>query len=122
MRSRRKPRRRRCACRPRISAAPTVPSSKKRNPNSKAIERVMPTALVDCFVLDRLPPPELLPEFRFDRPEFRYPERINAGAELIDRAIAAGWGERTAIVFPGGAWTYAELARTANGLASVLRD
>src|SRR5438105_11726059 len=82
----------------------------------------MPTAQRDCFVLDQLPPPERLPEFRFDRPEFCYPERINAGAELIDRAIAAGWGERTAIVFPGGAWTYAELARTANNLASVLRD
>jgi 2-aminobenzoate-CoA ligase len=82
----------------------------------------MPTAHVDRFVLDRLPPPNLLPEFRFDRPEFRYPERVNAGAELIDRAVAAGWGDRTAIVFPGGTWTYGELARTANQLASVLRE
>src|SRR5207253_3082436 len=55
-------------------------------------------------------------------PEFRYPERINAGAELIDRTIPTGWGERTAIVFPGGAWTYGELARTSNQLAAVLRD
>ena len=82
----------------------------------------MPTAHVDRFVLERLPPPHLLPEFRFDRPEFSYPERINAGAELIDRAIAAGWAERTAIVFPGGAWTYAELARIASRLATVLRE
>src|SRR5437016_3821860 len=82
----------------------------------------MRTAHVDRFVLDRLPPPELLPEFRFDRPEFCYPERLNAGAELIDRAIAAGWSERTAIVFPGGAWTYGELAKTANQLAHVLRE
>jgi 2-aminobenzoate-CoA ligase len=81
----------------------------------------MMTAHVDRFVLDRLPPPELLPEFHFDRPEFQYPERMNAGAELIDRAIA-GWGGRTAIVFPGGAWTYNELARTTNLLASVLRE
>ena len=82
----------------------------------------MPTAHRDRFVIDRLPAPELLPEFRFDRPEFCYPERINAGAELIDRAIAAGFGERTAIVFPGGAWRYAELAQTANRLACVLRE
>jgi 2-aminobenzoate-CoA ligase len=82
----------------------------------------MLTAHTDRFVLDRLPPPELLPEFRFDRPEFQYPERVNAGAELIDRAIAAGAGERTAIVFPGGVWTYSRLAGTANQLASVLRE
>ncbi|HEX3431108.1 MAG TPA: AMP-binding protein [Rhizomicrobium sp.] len=82
----------------------------------------MPTAHVDRFVLDRLPPPELLPEFRFDRPEFHYPERLNAGAELIDRAVAAGWRARTAIVFPDGVWTYAELAKAANQLASVLRE
>src|SRR5438105_5124006 len=82
----------------------------------------MQTAHVDRFVLERLPPPELWPEFHFDQPEFRYPERINAGAELIDRAIAAGWGERTAVVFPGGAWTYTELARTANQIANLLRE
>src|SRR5947207_3761507 len=100
MRLRRRPRRRRSACRRKISAARTAPSLRRPNRNLKAIERVMPTAHRDCFVLDRLPLPELLPEFRFDRPEFRYPERINGGAELIDRAIAAGWGERKAIVFP----------------------
>src|SRR5215469_1584034 len=82
----------------------------------------MHTAHLDRFVRERLPPPELLPEFRFDRPEFRYPERLNAGAELIDRAIAAGFGERSAIVFPGGAWTYNDLAGTANRLAQVLRE
>src|SRR5215469_8389023 len=82
----------------------------------------MPTAHLDRFVLDRLPPPELLPEFRFDRPEFCYPERLNAAAELVDRAVVYGFGERSAIVFPGGAWTYNELARTANRLAHVLRD
>src|ERR1700730_9444740 len=109
MRSRPKPRHRRSACRRKTSAAPTAPSSKKPNPNSKAIERVMPTAHRDRFVLDRLPLPDLLPEFRFERPEFRYPERINASAELIDRAIAAGWGERPAIAFPGGAWSQGKL-------------
>lgn len=82
----------------------------------------MVTAHIDRFVLDRLPPAELLPEFRFDRPEFSYPERLNAGAELIDRAVAAGFGEHTVIVFPGGAWTYNDLARMANRLAHVLRE
>ncbi|HEY3637437.1 MAG TPA: AMP-binding protein [Rhizomicrobium sp.] len=80
----------------------------------------MNTAHLDRFVIDRLPPPSLLPEFLFDRPEFHYPERINAGVELIDRAIAAGWGSRTAIIFPGGRWNYDELARASNRAAAVL--
>ena len=39
--------------------------------------------MYDTFVRDRLPPPELLPEFRFDLPELQYPERLNAAAELL---------------------------------------
>jgi len=35
----------------------------------------------DTFVEDRLPPAELLPEFRFDLPELHYPERLNAAAQ-----------------------------------------
>ncbi|HEX4157628.1 MAG TPA: AMP-binding protein [Rhizomicrobium sp.] len=80
----------------------------------------MRTAHLDRFVIDRLPAAELLPEFRFDRPEFQYPERMNAGAKLIDRAVAAGWGARTAVIFPGGRWSYDELARTSNRIAAVL--
>ena len=82
----------------------------------------MQTAHLDRFVLDRLPPPELQPEFLFDRPEFRYAERLNAGVELIDRAVAAGRGERVAIAFPGGVWTYNDLAGTANRLTRVLQE
>jgi 2-aminobenzoate-CoA ligase len=79
----------------------------------------MQTAHLDRFVIDRLPRADLLPEFRFDRPEFQYPEQINAGAELIDRAVAAGWGTRTAVIFPGGRWRYDELARATNQIANV---
>src|ERR1700679_1444261 len=60
----------------------------------------MQTAHIDRFVIDRLPAANMLPEFRFDLPEFQYAERLNAAAELIDRAIAAGWGSRTAVIFP----------------------
>lgn len=80
----------------------------------------MRTAHIDRFVLDRLPKADLLPEFCFDRPEFRYPERLNAGSELIDCAIGAGWGSRPSIFFPGGVWSYADLARASNRIAAVL--
>jgi 2-aminobenzoate-CoA ligase len=78
------------------------------------------TAHTDRFVLERLPFADRLPEFRFDLPELRYPEQLNAAAELIDRAIARGWGERIAFRFPGGAWSYNDLARNANRIARVL--
>ncbi len=79
----------------------------------------MQTAHLDRFVIDRLPPAGMLPEFHFDRPEFRYPERLNAGAELVDRAVAAGWGARTAVIFPGGRWSYDELALASSRIAAV---
>lgn len=80
----------------------------------------MVTAHSDIFVLDRLPPKAQQPEFHFDLPELRYPEKLNAGAELLDRAIASGHGSRPAIYFPGGVWSYADLARATNKIAHVL--
>ncbi len=56
----------------------------------------------DRFVEDRLPPPELLPEFRFDLPELQYPERLNAAAELLK----GGAPDALAIVNDHGRWTY----------------
>jgi 2-aminobenzoate-CoA ligase len=79
------------------------------------------TAHVDTFARDNLPPRDHWPEFVFDLPELRYPERMNCASELLDRAVARGLGERRAIVAPGGAqWTYAELLATANRIAHVL--
>jgi len=80
------------------------------------------TAHTDRFVLERLPPADLWPEFRFDLPELRYPEHLNAAAELIDRAIARGWGEHIAFRFPGGAWRYDDVARATNRIARVLLE
>jgi len=40
----------------------------------------------DRFVEDRLPPPELLPEFHFDLPEVQYSERLNAAVDALGRA------------------------------------
>jgi 2-aminobenzoate-CoA ligase len=82
----------------------------------------MPTAHLDTFVLDHLPPRDLWPDLRFDGvPELAsYPERVNCAVELLDRNVAAGGGDRIAFHFPGGAWTYAELLERANRIARVL--
>ena len=80
-----------------------------------------PSAHVDTFCRDALPPADLLPERRFDRiPELSYPERMNCATELLDRAIAAGWGDRTVFLSPAGSWTYRELLERANRIANVL--
>jgi 2-aminobenzoate-CoA ligase len=81
------------------------------------------TAHVDTFCRDHLPPPELMPNLDLSRlPELAYPPRLNCAAELLDRAIEHGWGERTAIHFPGGRWTYRQLLETANRIAHALVD
>ena len=46
--------------------------------------RLSPSAHLDTFCRDRLPPPDQWPEFRFDLPELNYPERLNCAVELLD--------------------------------------
>ncbi len=79
------------------------------------------TAHVDTFARDHLPPRDQWPDLVFDLPELRYPERQNCATELLDRALERGWGERTAILTPGGLrWSYADLTAHANRIARVL--
>ena len=70
----------------------------------------------DSFVRERLPPPELLPEFRFDLPELKYPERLNAAAELLK----GGASDALAVVNDQGRWTYAELEDFSGRIARLL--
>src|SRR3954464_9945602 len=70
----------------------------------------------DSFVRDRLPPPELLPEFRFALPELQYPERLNAAAELPK----GGAPDALAVVNDHGRWTYAELDDFSGRIARLL--
>lgn len=78
-----------------------------------------PTAHVDTFARDNLPPSSQWPEFRFDLPELNYPAHLNAGA-LLDRAIENGWRDRPAVAAADATWTYGELNDTANRIARVL--
>jgi 2-aminobenzoate-CoA ligase len=80
-----------------------------------------PSAHLDPFCRAALPPRELWPEMRYDSlPELAYPARLNCAVELLDRRVAAGDGERIAIHFPGGRWTYRQLLATANRIAHAL--
>lgn len=81
-----------------------------------------PSGYADGFARDSLPAESDWPEFRFDTPAVDYPERLNAAAELLDGAIAKGWGDRIAVYSEAQTLTYAELAAEANRLAHVLVD
>ncbi|MBM0105358.1 AMP-binding protein [Steroidobacter sp. S1-65] len=75
---------------------------------------------VDGFARERLPPPHLWPEFRFDLPELQYPERINCGVVLLDDAVREGHGDRVALYSDNGVLTYAQLLERSNRIANVL--
>lgn len=74
------------------------------------------SAHTDSFVRDRLPASEAQPEFVFSLPELRYPDRLNAAVELIDR----GDPQALAVVNDCGSWTYGEMADRSNRIARLL--
>lgn len=55
------------------------------------------TAHVDTFAADNLPPVELQPDYVFELPELQFPERLNCAAELLDRHVKEGRGDRLCI-------------------------
>jgi 2-aminobenzoate-CoA ligase len=79
-----------------------------------------PSAHLDCFARDNLPPRALWPEMACALPEIAYPKRLNAAVELLDRMVERGFADRPCIRWPGGSWTYAELLDRANRIANVL--
>jgi 2-aminobenzoate-CoA ligase len=82
------------------------------------------TAHVDTFARDHLPPPDELPEFLFELPELKYPARLNCAAELLDKMVAGGHGDRPVLraTIDGRkyACTYRQLLTRANRIARVL--
>jgi 2-aminobenzoate-CoA ligase len=72
---------------------------------------------LDTFCRDSLPPRELWPDLI---PNLSYPPRLNCAAELLDARIAAGDGERLALLAPGIRWTYRELFAAVNRIARIL--
>ena len=70
-----------------------------------------------------LPPRELWPKRVYTLPEFAaYAEKFNPTEELLGKAVAAGRGDRTAVLFEDQRLTYNQLLTQANKLASALRD
>ena len=77
-----------------------------------------PSAHIDTFTRDNLPPAAELPDFRLAG--FDYPERLNIGVELTDRMVQKGFGDNTALIGNGRQRTYKELTDWTNRLARAL--
>jgi len=81
-----------------------------------------PSAHVDTFCRDRLPPQDQWPEFLYDLPQLRYPERLNCAAELLDATAAREGDDRPCLRSPAETWTYGDTVRRTNQLAQVLTE
>jgi 2-aminobenzoate-CoA ligase len=81
-----------------------------------------PTAHVDTFTRDHLPPADQWPDLLLDRPEFQYPAYLNVAVELTDRLVARGFGDQVALIGNGRRRTYKELTDWTNRLAHALAE
>ncbi|WP_448628616.1 AMP-binding protein [Geodermatophilus sp. URMC 64] len=79
-----------------------------------------PSAHVDTFCRDSLPPFEQWPELIFDLPELAYPQRLNCAAALLDDVVAVHGPDRPCLLSPTETWTYGELLARANQVAGHL--
>jgi len=81
-----------------------------------------PSAHIDTFAADNLPPPELWPHIDFGvLPKLAaYPNRINAAQALLDSHIDAGHGDRPLMHFADTVWTYTHMRDRADRIAHVL--
>jgi 2-aminobenzoate-CoA ligase len=78
------------------------------------------SAHVDTFARDHLPPPGQWPEFLFDLPDVRYPDRLNCVSAFVDDWVAGGHGDRTCLISPAERVSYGQLADRVNRIANVL--
>ncbi|UOA27805.1 AMP-binding protein [Pseudosulfitobacter sp. DSM 107133] len=77
-----------------------------------------PSAHVDMFSRQNLPPQDQWPDF--DLSGFDYPDALNVGVALTDDMVAKGFGDHTALIGNGRRRTYKELTDWTNRLAHVL--
>ncbi|MCH8531149.1 MAG: benzoate-CoA ligase family protein [Saccharospirillum sp.] len=77
-----------------------------------------PSAHLDTFSRDNLPPAEQWPDLLLDGLD--YPEQLNAAVDLTDRMVERGFGDHTALIGNGRRRTYKELSDWTNRLAHAL--
>lgn len=90
-------------------------------PDAVAPRSHAPSAHVDAFAREHLPPKELWPAMTaIGIPELEYPARLNAAAELLDRNVEQGCGASPCLRTDNGVWSYQRLLECANRIANLL--
>ncbi|TPG61295.1 2-aminobenzoate-CoA ligase [Roseomonas nepalensis] len=87
---------------------------------SGATPDLAPSAHIDTFPRDNLPPRDQWPELLFDLPDYRYPRRLNCAVELLDRNVERGRGDHPALITPEETLTYRQLQDRVDRIANVL--
>src|SRR5215472_4461833 len=84
-----------------------------------------PSAHVDTFCRDHLPPLEQWPDLEFTLPELTYPDRLNCAETLLADTIGALGADRPCLLPQDQAepiWSYDDLVGAAGQIAHVLTD
>ena len=83
-----------------------------------------PTAHLDTYIRDNLPPRKLWPEMDYSvLPELAaYPPRFNAAVELLKKKADDGFADKPVLYWRDEIWTYGDLEVRANRIAGVLVD
>jgi len=79
-----------------------------------------PSAHIDTFTRDNLPPENEWPVFSQGLPSLVYPPRLNCVDPLLDKHVQEGRGDRVAVRSLDETWTYAELRSLVNRIANTL--
>ena len=82
-----------------------------------------PSAHVDTFCRDHLPPADQLPDLEFPLSALAYPERLNSAQALLTDTIDRLGPDRPCLLPQGPddpVWSYGDLARVASQIAHVL--
>jgi 2-aminobenzoate-CoA ligase len=79
-----------------------------------------PSAHVDTFCRDNLPPVEQWPQFVFELPELAYPQRLNCATALLDDIVDRYGPDRPCLISATQRWSYGDLLHRVNRIAQVL--
>jgi len=85
--------------------------------------QLTPSAHVDTFCRDHLPPADQWPDLEFTLPELIYPERLNCAQRLLGDTIAAHGAGRPCLLPQDPAepaWSYGDLLARASQIAGTL--
>ncbi|HEY8047838.1 MAG TPA: AMP-binding protein [Ramlibacter sp.] len=85
-----------------------------------AYSSTAPSAQVDRFVHDRLPPKDQWPVLDYDRPELQIPAHANVVEELLDKAAQKGWGDRPLLRSPKIVLSYNDVRDRVDRICRVL--